>query len=115
MSEKIKQNKLTPHGNFLLLGAILIPVLPGVSLTRNNATAAGLGPKSYGMSWKIFLFVGLIISRLYSRTGTPQRSVSQAMRDYFHSVENIISKGLYKKGNRNKGKRLFFGMGGKKG
>ena len=36
---------------------------------------------------------------------TPQRSVSQAMRDYFHSVENIISKGLYKKRNRNKVKR----------
>ena len=27
------------------------------------------------------------------------------MREYFHSVENIISKGLYKKGNRNKVKR----------
>lgn len=27
------------------------------------------------------------------------------MRDCFHSVENIISKGLYKKGNRNKVKR----------
>lgn len=42
-----------------------------VSLTRNNATAAGLGPKSYGMS--LIFVVGLIIPQGYiPRTGTPR-------------------------------------------